>query len=833
MAVHSSPRIITDNLIFSIDAANIKSWSGPTPVPVGTDYGYFGGGNQPAKTTVDRIDFSNDTPTAATKGPLATATHGAADGLSSINYGYVAGIFPYKTNVQRVDYADDTATAVEKGPMSIGRWSSAGVSNSSYAYIAGGYAPSTVSSIDRIDYSNDTATAAPKGPLTSVSVYKSGVGNASYGYFSGGIPGTGTDIDRLDYSSDTTTCAPKGNLNNSTYGSKSTGNSNYGYVGGGPFYNGKTHVDRIDYSNDTATAAAKGPLDASFSTGGATGNSSYGYWGGGYEGTVIRGSKVSRLDFSSDTTTASPKGPLSGDKSGVAAFSSRANALPTTNEQSIWKDTSKSGDNATVEGATHQGGNKGSFLFNGTSNYVSNDDKSNLQLGSGNFTIAAWIKPNATLQGTDFGYFVGGATRPSPLHSTIDRIDFSNDTPTATAKGPLNTATYSGAATGNTSYGYFGGGASNTPGTSGFTTVDRIDYSSDTSTAATKGPLTTARSQLAATGNTSYGYWAGGYTSPGNISLIDRVDYSSDTSVAVEKGPLSSTRNTQASVGNSSYAYFASGIINWPTSTTIIDRVDFSNDTATALVKGNLGSARRKFSGTGNASYGYVGGGANPNSDVHRIDYASDTSTAVEKGPLTSARYGTGATGDTSYGYWGAGYYNKSTVDRVDFSNDTATASARGPLSLARDGLSGVSSRMNGFPTSLRTNNQGILSYSDSDGNEDATTCQFDTDINGKVRFSGSSELVTSTSATSNDTWTHAAVTRSGSAISLYINGILEDTGSSSQDFSDFAKVTIGANRPRDTFFKGEIAQLQIYKKGLSSDEIQQNYRSIKKRFDL
>ena len=395
MATYYNPKIITNNIEFSVDAANVKSWSGVTP-GTGTDYGYFGGGNQPAKTTVDRIDFSNDTPTAATKGPLATATQGSADGLSSINHGYVAGVPSYKTNVQRVEYADDTSTAVEKGPMSVGRRSAAGVSNVSYAYIAGGYTPSTVSSIDRIDYSNDTATAAVKGPLTSVSVYKTGAGNASYGYFSGGIPGTGTDIDRLDYSSDTTACAPKGNLNNSTYGSCSTGNSNYGYVAGGPFYNGNTWVDRIDYSNDTATAAAKGPLDAAFSQGGATGNSSYGYWGAGYVGTVVRGSKVSRLDFSSDTTTASPKGPLSGDKSGVAAFSSKANAVG-TDAQSIWKDMTGKGHNATVEGATHQGGNSGVFNFDGTNDYISVASSSDFTFGTGDFTFEFWANPD------DFG----------------------------------------------------------------------------------------------------------------------------------------------------------------------------------------------------------------------------------------------------------------------------------------------------------------------------------------------------------------------------------------------------------------------------------------------
>ena len=51
------------------------------------------------------------------------------------------------------------------------------------------------------------------------------------------------------------------------------------------------------------------------------------------------------------------------------------------------------------------------------------------------------------------------------------------------------------AATGNASFGYFGGGH---PAKS---TVDRIDYSNDTATASPKGPLSVARYALAATGN--------------------------------------------------------------------------------------------------------------------------------------------------------------------------------------------------------------------------------------------------------------------------------------------------------------------------------------------
>jgi hypothetical protein len=42
--------------------------------------------------------------------------------------------------------------------------------------------------------------------------------------------------------------------------------------------------------------------------------------------------------------------------------------------------------------------------------------------------------------------------------STVDRIDFSNDTGTANIRGPLSSARYSLSATGNSNYGWFGGG---------------------------------------------------------------------------------------------------------------------------------------------------------------------------------------------------------------------------------------------------------------------------------------------------------------------------------------------------------------------------------------
>ena len=421
MAVHSSPRIITDNLIFSIDAANIKSWSGELP-GTGTPFGYYGGGSDGStnRSSVDRIDYSNDTATAATKGPLTAGKYALA-ATGSNSYGYFGGGRSHGTKIDRVDYSSDTSVAVEKGSLNTGRYRHGAVGNNSYGYFGGGNSPSysPQSTIDRIDYANDTATAAEKGPLSS-SIFNivDGTGNSNFGYLA---PGGNSLIHRIDYSNDTATTGIKGPLSRDAAKVGATGNASFGYfVGGAPSSDEKTTVDRLDYSSDTTTASVKGSLTAARYWCPSTGSTSFGYIGGGGYPAI---SNVDRIDYANDTATASPKGPLSRTNYGHGAASSKANGLG-TEPQSIWKDTSQSGDNATVEGATHQGGNKGSFLFNGTSNYVSNDDKSNLQLGSGNFTIAAWIKPNATLQGTDFGYFVGGSGVPSPLYSTIDRVDF-------------------------------------------------------------------------------------------------------------------------------------------------------------------------------------------------------------------------------------------------------------------------------------------------------------------------------------------------------------------------------------------------------------------------
>jgi hypothetical protein len=119
------------------------------------------------------------------------------------------------------------------------------------------------------------------------------------------------------------------------------------------------------------------------------------------------------------------------------------------------------------------------------------------------------------------------------------------------------------AATGNSNFGYFGGGADRIgilPRFSAVSTVDRIDYANDTAATSVRGPLSSGKISIAATGNSNFGYFGGGLGSPAIVSTVDRIDYANDTATASVKGPLSLARYGLAATGNSNFGYFGGGV---------------------------------------------------------------------------------------------------------------------------------------------------------------------------------------------------------------------------------------------------------------------------------
>ena len=106
-----------------------------------------------------------------------------------------------------------------------------------------------------------------------------------------------------------------------------------------------------------------------------------------------------------------------------------------------------------------------------------------------------WVSPSPFVSDPpNTGYFGGGAPGP---RSTMDKTTYSSDTTAAVPGANLSVARYGLAATGNSTHGYFGGG-SNIPGPSVRSTMDKVTYSSDTTAAVPGANLSVARSHLAA-----------------------------------------------------------------------------------------------------------------------------------------------------------------------------------------------------------------------------------------------------------------------------------------------------------------------------------------------
>ena len=257
---------------------------------------------------------------------------------------------------------------------------------------------------------------------------------------------------------------------------------------------------------------------------------------------------------------------------------------------------------------------------------------------------------------TDGWYHTGGNPSNHTLTCRIDRIIFASDISTAVAKGPLSKSRHYTAAHGNTTDAWFAAGS---PGPGPVSTIDRIIFATDSSTALAKGPLSSAVYNPGAHGNTTDGWFSGGYVSGfapsalGGRSTVQRVIFASDTSTAVVKGPLSEGRGYLTAHGNTTDGWYGCGFKGGlDPRISRIDRIIFASDTSTAVTKGPLSVARYGAGAGGNTTDGwyaggYVGPGPTPAgikfSSFDRVIFASDTSTVIVRGKLEFGKEGLAA----------------------------------------------------------------------------------------------------------------------------------------------------------------------------------------------
>ena len=98
--------------------------------------------------------------------------------------------------------------------------------------------------------------------------------------------------------------------------------------------------------------------------------------------------------------------------------------------------------------------------------------------------------------------------------------------------------------------------------------------------------------------------------------------------------------------------------------------------------------------------------------------------------------------------------------------------------------------------------------------------------------------VVQSTTSILTGRWYHVAVSRIGTTFSLYINGILESTATSSLSASNsIYSIYIGRYNDPPTYngyFNGKIPVVRLYtNRGLSAAEIQQNFNATRSRFSI
>ena len=595
----------------------------------------------------------------------------------SATYGYFGGGFapPGICTITRLDFSNETVSDPGKN-LPAAAAGLAAVSSSSYGYFGGGSNPPTtrICTITRLDFSNETVSNPGKNLPTSRDLLAA-TSSSSYGYFGGGYtPPNINTITRLDFSNETVS-DPGKNLPTARRQSATISSSSYGYFGGGytpPFI---TTITKLDFSNETVSNPEKN-LPVARREFAGTSSQFYGYFGGGSTPPNIN--TITRLDFSNETVSDPGKN------------------LPTVRIASAATSSSSYG---------YFGGG---FTPPPTINTISRLDFSNETVSASGNNLPTSRGSLAALSGGQsinrgsktYGYFLGGTSTPPPtFHSTITRLDFSNETVSNPTKNLLETnSNFSSVA--NNYYGYNAGGYAFPPVPFAYkNTISRLDFSNETINLPGKN-LPLGRSGPASVTSSSYGYFGGGYIAlpPGiYFCTIIRLDFSNET-VSDPGKNFPSGRSSIASVTSSSYGYFVNGFNVDPgygNYINTISRLDFSSETI-SIPSNSFPSIKNNSKTVSNSSFGYFGGANDglASNVISRLDFSNETVSDPGKN-LPQTRFYGAATSSSFYGYFAGGNivspattYN--TIMRLDFSTENASLSANN-LPAARTDLSAVS----------------------------------------------------------------------------------------------------------------------------------------------
>ena len=616
------------------------------------------------------------------------------------NYGYfVGGVAPPGFAESRIDRFEIATETISQPPnfsqYSSGQAISDAVEafSSEYGYIAGGDnrggSPAARSYIRRIDFSHEldgvVGITQIDATLPANQDNMASISTPQYAYFGGGAAPYVCNIHRLEFSSETMSTDVSNLTQNRGYLAGVSG-SQYGYFCGGfstPPPTRHSTIDRMDFSTETGSVPpVEGQLTVGRSHLNSFESSEHGYIVGGLTPVVCT---VDRLDFSSETvaaTTGVPEIIAAGIDFSVKEYGYIGGNGPGA-KSTIYR-FEFSSETFSAPGAT---------LSSARGN------------GSG-VRDSSRIKPNS-LKGTDidgvpisstYGYFIGGFSFSTPppvtsYHTTIDRINYSTETVSSniSPRGYLSSPGRNGAgAVSNFNYGYVAGGLSPIK-----TTVEKMDFTNEI-TSLPGNNLSQARAYLAGVYNNNYGYFCGGFhPTPEYYSTIDRIDFFTES---VSTPPVKMNNELSipngGTVFNPSYAY----ITGFNGYVCTIDRLEFSTETMVEPSQ-QLTRAALSFGTLQNSNYGYFCSGATSPTVrpavIDRMDFSNET-VSSPIGNVSQARTGLAGVYNNNYGYLGGGAVPPlnpdyvCTIDRLEFSNETVSEPSS-ELTRSRSNAKGLS----------------------------------------------------------------------------------------------------------------------------------------------
>ena len=661
--------------------------------------GYILGGRNPSGTIsiADKINFSNDTlaylpganlPSAAkyfasassrsnalptTQANPITNLNGVVSG-PNIGYRY-GGDSPKKSFTDKVNYTTDTTSRVPGGSDVVERRHQGTSNTTTRGYVFGGDTPGSptqISTASRMTYSSETMAQIPGAALTTTRTNPTGKGNNNQGYMSGGRNPNTSSTDKCTYSTETTARVPGADISSPRWGAAAVGNQELQYILGGrnpaisptPSSYGSM-IQKMSFSSETMSTISDTLSAARYLTSGTSSNKNAGYLCGGYTPAGPLVTTTDRITFATDAVAEVPSAALTGTRYGSAGA----------------------------------GNNSAGYIMGGN---------------------VSFPNPTSYVDKLDYATETTSASSNLPENILYSAATSSRDNDLPFQAAATLTNSFSDTSTAPNT-GYFGGGYNPALSPTRVSNFSKLDFSTEVTTALPGADFATGRGGPRATGDTSAGYFAGGALPSGRTTQVDKLTYSSDTRAALPTaGSISQERSSGAAAGNVTAGYFVSGTMfpNPPATTT--DKITYSTETTAAVPGAAVATGRLDMFAAGNLTSGYFAGGRNPAlsptyvSTMDRITYSSDTTAQVPGASLSGARYGPSAAGTLDVGYFAGGYTSSyiSTIDKLAYSTETLF-SVPGKLSIAKAHAGATGNSSSGYWVGGKTSTEPATTRSE------------------------------------------------------------------------------------------------------------------------